>query len=204
MTIWRIKQWHRFGYERLRGPSPKSLSGTITANPELFLPSLASLFGRSQRRGEAIGIRVRLCADPAAFIYAIACLEKPNGWPPRGWCLPARILVLQPNWPACGCLYRLVDCPISISPWRCSSPAAVAPSQFFGSNDRGDAFPRSPLLVIFELFRRRCLPQSAQSPQQSVLRQLPSRSLTMTGMASASTPNPDRHCIWLDAGAVRV
>jgi membrane protease YdiL (CAAX protease family) len=160
----RIKQWHRFGMKAALAHLARAFHGTITANPELFLP-VACLFvwqvTAVAAKPSAFGFAFVLTL--LLFIYGYRVLGKTEWLRHLGW-VPPR----QGFW-----FYSLMaGVAAAASVWWIArifhqSLGGVPPLQrvllasFSGPMIEEMLFRGLLFWLIFELFRRRCLPQSA-------------------------------------------
>ena len=149
MSILPREHWHGLGLKAALVRFVRNLHGAVAANPELFLP-VTCLFvwqvTTIAAKPTAFGFALLLTA--VLFIYGYRVLGRTEWLRRVAWVLPRQGFWLYSFIAGVAVAgRRLVDCPgLQSILGKCSSPVSGPSGQFIGTNDRGDAFPRPPLL----------------------------------------------------------
>ena len=146
----RVKRWFSGGSNTGLPRFAQRLPRIIAASPELFLP-IACLFAWqvTATAVKPVALVLTLLLTALLFAYGYRVLGRTKWICRIGWVAPRRrFLDLQLPRRRYGCCRYLVVCRNSPPvPGARSSTASGPSGQRFRANDRGDAFPRHPLLA---------------------------------------------------------
>ena len=148
LSILPREHWHGLRLKTALVRFVRNLRGAVAANPELFLP-VTCLFvwqvTTIAAKPTAFGFALLLTA--VLFIYGYRVLGRTEWLCRVAWVCRVKDSGFTASSPALPLPSAYGGLPgPSMNPWEVPLPVSGFSGQFIGTNDRGDPFPRSPLL----------------------------------------------------------